>query len=178
MASILKVDQLQLSDGSTPTTGDLGIASTPLTSADMPSGSVIQVQSNIVTSSSDSNGTAWTNIMSVVITPQFSDSKIFLLCNPGSVYPGIGGYSDDYYSCRIVRDGNLLNGMNTNFHAEMGRGETYGIRQYPVLSFVDSPASTAALTYTLQFQRTRGSGALRINDTSGTSTFHAFEISA
>jgi hypothetical protein len=147
-----------------------------LSADDMPSGSVVQVQTSVVTSAQDSSGTAWTNIMSVTITPQLPNSKIFLLCNPASMYPGLGGVNDDYYSCRMVRNGSTLSGMNTNFHAEMGRAEAYGVRQYPVLSFVDSPASTAPLTYTLQFQRTRGSGALRINDTGGTSTFHAFEI--
>ena len=137
---------------------------------------IIQVRRTIVTAVNDSSGTSWTNIMSVDIAPLRNDSDIWIIANPGSVYPGIGGHSGDYYSCRIVKNGSTLTGMNTNFHAEMGRGETYGVRQYPVITWLDSPASTSSLTYTLQFRRSSGSGALRINDTAGTSVMWAMEV--
>ena len=76
---------------------------------------IIQVRRTIVTAVNDSSGTSWTNIMSVDIAPLRNDSDIWIIANPGSVYPGIGGYNSDYYSCRIVKNGSTLTGMNTNF---------------------------------------------------------------
>jgi hypothetical protein len=156
-------------DASALTTGTLGTAR-------LPAGSVLQVQQTVKTSTADSAAGAWASVMTVTITPSYTNSKIFLLCNPGSLYPGIGGYAGDYYVCRISKNNQGFAAHNSYFHAEMGRGEGIGVRQYPVLTALDAPATTSAVTYSLDLMRTSGSGALRINDTSGTSVFTAFEI--
>ena len=145
-------------------------------------GKILQAIENTHQSTYTSSGTAWTDIMSVSITPSSTTSKVFLLCVPGSVYPGIGGHNGDYYSSRFRRliSGGSEEGLspahNTNYHAEMGRAQNYGARQYPTMTAIDSPSTTSSITYKMQFQRTTGSGGLRINDTAGTSVFIAMEV--
>jgi hypothetical protein len=91
MASILKVDQIQLSDGSTPTAGDLGI--------DV-AGSVVQVQHALLYSNNtpSTSTTQWANSgFGCQITPKFATSKLIVhidftvgTANGGRPYVGIG----------------------------------------------------------------------------------------
>jgi len=71
MSSILKVDQIQLADGSTPTAGDLGLNTT---------GAVLQVVEKISTTV---NGTTITTntpvtVASIDITPKAAGSKFVI----------------------------------------------------------------------------------------------------
>ena len=73
MSSIIKVDQIQLSDGSTPTAGDLGLNTT---------GSVLQVvRGEATTFNSISGGTSDVEVLSVPFTPKFANSTMIIqLC--------------------------------------------------------------------------------------------------
>lgn len=99
MSSIIKVDQIQLADGSTPTASDLGVS---VNSADLPSGSILQVKSSTLTAPR-SVATTWgfTKLtgLEVSITPK-STSSHFLLCarvSGGQYYfsTGYKFYRDD-----------------------------------------------------------------------------------
>ena len=79
MSSIIKVDQIQLADGSAPTASDLGVS---VNSADLPSGSILQVKSSTLTAPRTVSTTwGFTKLtgLEVSITPK-STSSHFLLC--------------------------------------------------------------------------------------------------
>ena len=78
MSSILKVDQIQLSNGNTPTAGDLGLNTT---------GSVLQVTDADGSQATSTTVGSWINIMSATITPTATNSKILVI----SHYTTYGG---------------------------------------------------------------------------------------
>ena len=94
MTSTLKVDQIQLADGSVPTIGDLAIND---------SGTVLQVQSSVLNTSSGLSSSSWVDTgLSVTLTPKSTNSK-FILCP--SVTGSIGYFT---FGIRLVRDGSPI----------------------------------------------------------------------
>jgi len=94
MSSIIKVDTIQTAAGGVPTAGDLGLNTT---------GTVLQVQSTVLTSASTASADAWVDTgLSITLTPKSTNSK-FILC------PSVTG-SVSYFSwgIRLVRDGTAI----------------------------------------------------------------------
>jgi len=93
MTSIIKVDQIQLADGTAPTAADLSLNT---------SGTILQVGNAVFTDTMSVGTSSWTDItdLSVSLTPKSTSSK-FILCPSVSI-------SCDYFSMgfRILRDGN------------------------------------------------------------------------
>ena len=105
MSSIIKVDQIQLSDGSTPTAGDLGLNTT---------GSVIQVQKINIYDSAIASGTNDVVFYeSSDITLRDTNSKVLLMFDL-SVGGTIGGAIKLQYS---INSGTNYTGLTT---ADMG----------------------------------------------------------
>ena len=85
MASKIKVDQIQTADGS----GTIALQNqlSGMTSASMPTGSVIQVVSTSVNTQTSVTSQSFANIgTEATITPQFSNSKILITFNSGVCY--------------------------------------------------------------------------------------------
>jgi len=147
MTSILKVDQIQLADGSTPTIGDLGVNDT---------GTVLQVQSDVRTSSTGvSTVSAWVDLgISVTLTPKSTNSK-FILCP--SVTGSIGYFT---WGIRLVRDGVAINeslgdasgsrSRSTMSHNDYnaGSGDTTGSNQYQMHTLAGSFHDTTSASDT------------------------------
>jgi hypothetical protein len=73
MSSIIKVDQIQLADGSTPTAGDLGLNV---------SGSLVNVQRNHFASYVATTTTgSWVSAFEVTYTPQAVGNKLLVTCD-------------------------------------------------------------------------------------------------
>ena len=73
MSSILKVDQIQLANGNTPTAGDLGLNTT---------GSVVQVKQVNWTTTGNSGSTSYVNMGEIgSITTTLANSKILVMTN-------------------------------------------------------------------------------------------------
>lgn len=93
MTSIIKVDQIQTLAGTVPTAADLGIN---VTTADMPSGSVLQVANVHSTNSIAVTSTARLSLDSYTFTPLRSGSKFvitfFLQAQWGGLNHGFGAY--------------------------------------------------------------------------------------
>lgn len=107
MASVLKVDQLQKPDGSTPTAADLGL--------DV-SGSVVQVVSNYSTGGSGTTSTSWTEVQAFInVTPKKSDS-ILVVTFHSTAYVGPDG-AVAYFT--ITRDGVPIGNASENSIAQM-----------------------------------------------------------
>lgn len=148
-----------------------------LDSADMPSGSVVQVVTNTVSGVVVQNSTAWTNMVSVSITPKFANSKLYIIAFIGGVYMNLGG-NVNQSNWRIARDsGDIDAEQNVHFHTEEARNLTSaGTRTHPHMGIMDNAVNTNSRTYSVQSERHTGSGGIQINDTSGTSTITVMEI--
>jgi hypothetical protein len=135
--------------------------------AALPTGSVLQVvstqKSDLFTSSTNN---AWTDItgFSASITPTSSTSKILVLVNVGTVY------GSNNTGLRLLRDSTAIgigdaNGSYPN-NTRVGVGDlnaNAALNGFPaVISYLDSPATTSATTYKVQFW-TYGSGTFYFN---------------
>jgi hypothetical protein len=180
--SLFSVDNV----GNFSTTGTIASSSRGITKASMPSGSILQIQSTTLSSVFTTSSTSWADLtgMSVSITPTSATSKILV-----QISLNFQGDSSTQGYCRIDRNGTVI-----------GVGDAYGsryrftINQYVnqqneartiSMTFLDSPATTSALTYKLQLTN-QGLGTVYVNrstawadnSTSGTgiSTITVYEI--
>lgn len=125
MTSTLKVDQIQLADGSVPTAGDLGLNV---------SGSVLQVVSvttDLHTTSSVQDATFTAiNGLSASITPKSVNSKILVSVFVGKASNAAGNTSsgDRQINFRLKRGS-----------TDIGLGATYGSRVKATFSILDGP---------------------------------------
>ena len=149
MASQLRVDKILPVDGA-PTGGG---------------GGIVQVKQTVLDTVFTSNSTSYADVtgMSVAITPKFSTSKILVMvtlrCSMNQ--------SDRWSSYILLRDSQILfdgtaDGSRTqsslwhiNFEGT-GNGNSIGDKN---ITFLDSPASTSALTYKLQVKVQSGATA-------------------
>jgi len=145
MTGILKVDTIQLSNGNTPTAGDLGLNTT---------GSVLQVIQTVKTDTASTTSTSYSAIagLSASITPSSNSSKIYVMVSLSSSSTGglnAGG------AFRLYR-----NGSNTGtLDGDASGNRTTAIAQSTsgtnspwmvvntAVNLLDSPASTSAQTY-------------------------------
>ena len=165
MSSIIKVDQIQLADGSTPTAGDLGINTT---------GNIIQVVTfnytggeQGITSTSDASTPYTLNI-----TPKFADSTILVMAS----FPirKNTGTTDDGATISLYRDSTRVKDKWTfiwgyNLVSSSGMFGQFAA-QYP-----DTPNTTSEITYTVKL-RTVAGGDFRVGDSSSGGQLTAFEI--
>jgi hypothetical protein len=160
MTSIIKVDQIQLADGTAPTAADLGFAA----------GSVLQVISakHSTSTTTTSSSTFADTGLTATITPKYSNSKIAVMatvmgCENNTASNGI--------SVRLMRDSTQL----SEFAKYSGYTRTY-ITNHPAINYLDSPATTSAVVYKLQFKNSTGSGTANVQANSSESTIILMEI--
>ena len=138
MSSELRVDKIIPTNG-VPTGGG---------------GGIIQVQSVTKTDTfTKASNTSFQDVpgLSVSITPTRSDSKILILYDMG------WGSNSGHCSCRLMRDSTPIkigdaNGNKTRVTGQMhhaGSNDQYDIEQVSG-TFLDSPATTSAVTYKMQ----------------------------
>ena len=129
------------------------------------SGGIIQVKQTVLDTVFTSNSTSYTDVtgMSVSITPQRSDSKILVMVTLRCAM----NQSDRWSAYILLRDSQILfdgtaEGSRTQcsiWHIPFvgtGTGNTFGDKN---ITFLDSPASTSALTYKLQVKVQSGATA-------------------
>lgn len=147
MSSIIKVDQIQLANGSTPSVADLGLNIT---------GSVIQVvneeYSDVITSTSYS---AWTDTISLSITPSATSSKIAVY----STFPFIMyGQARVRGGFQLLRDSTVIQGgSNETAHLRDLAG-SYECLLPTAMHYIDSPNTTSEVTYKIQIKMHTGMG--------------------
>ena len=136
-------------------TGSQLAAGQILSAINMPTGSVIQTVSmstgSVTTVTSGSSAT----LVTLSITPQFTSSKILIM---GSLQTRVdtGGGGGDYY---LYRNGSAVpSAPVVGFIANSG---SLGWEGNMAMLYLDSPASTSSLTYTIWLAN--GSGTIRNN---------------
>ena len=147
-------------------------------------GKVLQVVSSFNNTFYSSNSTSYTDItnMNVTITPTVSSSKILITFALGLVDDASG--SNGGYSFRMLQ-GSTAIAQGTGGSVNQGTGyigQETNNADTVMFQFLDSPGTTNALTYKLQFKNTYN-GNIRINrsqdgQNSGASSITAMEIGA
>ena len=153
MTSIIKVDTLQTAAGATPTAADLGVN---ITSTSMPTGSVLQVkQTNIADGAVSFSGDV-SDIISLSITPQFSNSKILFTATTS--FERITSGNAYYYA----NMGRTISGGSTVFltrsHDAAGYQDTTYVRLNGTNSFLDAPNTTNSIIYGVSIDMAGASG--------------------
>lgn len=157
-----------------------------LTTTNPKTGNIIQVVSTTKTDTTSTNTSgSFTDIsgMSVSITPSSTSSKILILISLGSISSNASGIAVGF---KLLRDstavGNASSTSNrsgfTNIYTGGGTGDEYILSASH--SFLDSPSSTSALTYKIQWKNSSGTTYLgryhSNNDNNGSSTITVMEV--
>jgi hypothetical protein len=143
---------------------------TILTTGSPQSGGVIQVVSTTLQTSFSTTSSSYANVtgLAATITPKFSTSKILVLSSVA------GSTSTGYTGAQITRNGTAIGvatgGSQTNgtFNGSFfDNGNQNSIRTVSI-SYLDSPASTSALTYQVQVQNLSSNPTYINTNTNGT----------
>ena len=145
MSSIIKVDQIQLADGSTPTAGDLGLNTT---------GSVLQVVQVVAGTGNQVNvsSSSATEVMSASITPSSTSSKILVQCSFAG-YIG-GETSTETFKFELWRG---AVGSGTQLDNRIFARSSGYVKSFPgQFNYLDSPSVTSSTDYKISIKRTGG----------------------
>ena len=130
----------------------------------MATGSVLQVVQVSTTTQVENAYSSQQTFMTASITPTNSSNKILVNVNCG----GCGSRNTStFWQMRIKRDGSLLRGVGSYIG---GYGDDSGNEDYPNCSFLDSPNTTNAISYTLHGDRVSGSANCYFNHHNSTGT--------
>lgn len=159
MSSILKVNQIQLANGNTPTIGDLGLNNT---------GTVLQiVQGTIFTGNYFNNSSSFTaTSLEVSITPSATTSKLLVQFLPVCRVYNTSG-NDAQCTWRIYRKIGSGSYERLGSHEVTQRAYDYGgsghINDVPIFfQYLDSPSTTSAVSYKIYGSKAAGS-AMEMN---------------
>ena len=140
------------------------LASGAITRSALPAGSVLQTVQVTTTTQVENAFSSQQTFMTASITPTDNNNKILVNVNCG----GCGSRdTSTFWQMRIKRDGSLLRGVGSYIG---GYGRDSGAEEYPSCSFLDSPGTTNAITYTLQGNRVSGSANCYFNHNDGSGT--------
>jgi len=153
MSSIIKVDQIQLADGSTPTAGDLGLNTT---------GSVLQVLSSEYTGgqleTTSNSLSELTTALRVTVTPSSTSNKLLIMaCIRAEINADSQADNEGRFQIWDVTNSSSIKDQYTRYYDRGGSG-ILGVDTRTVMA-LHSPSTTSATTYTLRFANvTSGSG--------------------
>ena len=172
MASKIKVDQLETADGS----GTIALQNqlSGMTSASMPTGSVLQVVENVYSTAVQSGTQSMVDTgLTATITPSSTSSKILVMVNqPLTVSTDTSTSRDIAFSiCRGSTE--ILAGTGD---AKADSGTTHRYPAYNNLKKLDSPNTTSAVTYKTRFKVNAGSCDVFAQQHGGSSTMILMEI--
>jgi hypothetical protein len=142
--------------------------------ANAPAGSVIQALGAIFTGTQTLNGSTWTDItnLSITITPKDANSKFLLLAT-------VNGVADDDGGFFRFSGGNSSNAVGD---AAGNRFRSFGHAGYKYnsislftlpMTYIDSPATTSAITYKVQFASDNDATYINRTTADSDSSYHA-----
>ena len=141
---------------SSTATNASNISSGTLGKARLPTGSVLQVvNATYATSVSNSTSTYADTGLTATITPLFSTSKVLVMINHPENNKSSANANNDI-AFNIARNGTQIAVLTVN---NMYTGTTVGQTTAFSYNYLDSPASTSALTYKTQFKNNDNNGA-------------------
>ena len=145
MASKIKVDQIQTADGS----GTIALQNqlSGMTSASMPTGSVLQVVQGTSASEASTSSNSYQTIVSASITPLSTSSKIYVTAGTTAYFTTNAGSRNEW---TIFRNStNVATGTSSTSTLRTGTRNNAGDANKASVNvaWLDSPSSTSAITY-------------------------------
>ena len=129
------------------------------------------VQNSTSTSSSTTGNTFVASNLNASITPLFSNSKILILINGGDIDNSISGNQG---FCTVYRNSTPLNST--------GLCDAYGASSRVIvpisINYLDSPATTSSITYTMYFKGGNSSQTITVIGQGASATITLLEIAA
>ena len=141
-------------------------------------GKVLQhVHNNIGSGDKTTTSSTFSDVSGVnlTITPSATSSKILLMLNTNMLH----GTSQNYWMLRWERD---IGGTSTTFGSSTyGLSHARGAQDFDFwggvgMTYLDSPSTTSAITYTVQIASSSGTASFGVNNTA--SEIFAYEIGA
>ena len=134
-------------------------------------GSVLQVVNGVTaTGASNSTNTYTDTNLTLAITPKFATSKILIIANIAGAEKNT---SNTYHQFRLVRNSTsiLICDQQLGYTASSAVNSTsFGV------NYLDSPATTSATTYKVQFASGNNTAAVAVQASSSNSTITLMEI--
>jgi len=139
--------------------------------ANMPAGSVLQVVNTIYsTYVSNSTSTYANTNVTATITPKFATSKILVIHS--SQYAKNESNNSNAIAINLVRNGTQIVELALDLlYTGAAGGNALSNNGMSTCTYMDSPASTSALTYRTQFKNSGANSAVvyaQVNNTPGT----------
>ena len=130
-------------------------------------GKILQVVQETKTDTASVTGSSFDSVFTASITPSSSSSRVLVMA-----FLSVGGATSNYPNIRLTKSGSVLlqgdtAGSRTRVTA-MGNPGVAGAMNALTINYVDSPASTSALTYEIELA-SHSTGAVYLNR-SGTDT--------
>jgi len=157
-----------------------GAGSPPAFEAAAAGGKILQVVSGSTTTASASTSTSFVDSgLNVAITPAASSSKILVICKT-NVYQDTNGAS---VAAHLTLERQISGGSDTELSggteglSVVGGQDGRGFYA-AVISTLDSPSTTSAVTYEMQYRGTGGSLQVSVNHHSAKSEIIAIEVGA
>lgn len=152
-----------------------GVAVTGLSKASLPTGSVLQVvQGTYATLVTNSTTTYADSGLTATITPTSATSKILAYVVTNSRVRRAGAYAYGYVN--LVRTSTQL--LEYFFSTYNNAGTDCSVTQTPTICYLDSPATTSAITYKMQLKSGSAGSTMETTYDGNLSTIVLMEIAA
>jgi hypothetical protein len=139
----------------------------------MPAGSVLQVVQALKQDNMSSTLTGWQDIpgLTASITPNAASNKVLVIAKVN----GAGGTGATHIQLRLLRNGVEIgsgnaDGSNTPCFAFLPTGDNGDRMLNGTAHVLDTPASTAAVTYKVQYRNNNSTSTIYINRGNGAGT--------
>jgi hypothetical protein len=137
----------------------------------LPAGSVIQVvQGSTSTQSSTSSNALVDTGLTATITPKFATSKILVLVSQNGISKAT---NNTYALLRLLRNGTIVQSFEGQLCYTASTGITSASSS---TSYLDSPATTSAITYKTQFSSGSNNAIIEVQASASASTITLLEI--
>tara|TARA_R100000541_G_scaffold25294_2_gene34835 strand:- start:158 stop:739 length:582 start_codon:yes stop_codon:yes gene_type:complete len=148
-----------------------------ITGADLPAGSVLQVVQQEYATGVNQGGTSYADTgTTATITPSSTSSKILILVSQ-PVFNSVDTTSNRTSYFRLYRDiGSSGSELEVKEYSFIGSPATYDTSYAHAVNYLDSPSSTAAVTYRTQFKLSGTTADVKVNDGGGSSNITLMEI--
>jgi len=146
-----------------------GTVLTSASNTNFPAGSVLQVvQGNLNASVSTSSTSFVTTGLAASITPSSSSNKVLVTVSVADVYTGAIGQSAYFTIYRNSTNISPASGTGQNQAFSLIWSNTSIVQANATFSYLDSPATTSATTYTVYFTASAGTVTVAINNLAST----------
>ena len=141
--------------------------------SDLPAGTVLQVVSATYSTETSSSSSSWADTgLTATITPTASSSKIMIFATFSEVYK-TNSNGNNSVGLKLLKNGSDLIPMT---NATLYTGSATNNQGSAAFSYLDSPASTSALTYKVQFRNLVTASAVLVQSNGMPSTLTLMEI--